>query len=109
MNPRLPPCVRTLVEERQRHAHKFSLGRESFSAALPRLPLFSTSKLPRADSRSPGWQHFRQSRQLLESRLACATFVACEILPIRFPDTLVMRRRLGRGFIPSFAVSPAAG
>ena len=55
-----------------------------------------------------GWRHFGDTLSA-ELRLACATFVACEILPIFFPDTVVMRRRLGREFIPSFAVSPAAG
>src|SRR5262245_55947662 len=46
---------------------------------------------------------------LRESRVACATFVACEALPTFARSTDVRRRLLGSGRMPSSAVWPAGG
>src|SRR6516162_9627380 len=46
---------------------------------------------------------------LRASRAACASFVACDTLPIFAGGIRVRRRRFGSARMPSFAVSPDGG
>jgi hypothetical protein len=43
------------------------------------------------------------------SRMACATFVACDTRPTFAPETIFRRRVLARGAMPSLEVIPAEG
>ena len=91
------------------HPAIYDVEAAELEAMRPRL------RKMRDKERTLGRQKQREGRGKAEaqapraSRTACAIFVACDTCPIVVPLTIFLRRVLGFGVIPSFAVAPAGG